>query len=139
MKNKYLDIIFTNHAINRLHNRDISQSDAWEVFKHPDRIIDGKIVGSKKFYKNLNGKKIEVVAQPNEKGEWVVFSCWSKEKTYREKSSYKDSVNEHYNFLERFISNLLDKILFRKKEISKLRQRKPLAKFFVKTKQGGRG
>jgi len=114
MKNKYLDIIFTNHAINRLHNRGISQSDAWETFKHPDRVIEGKIAGSKKFYKDLKGKKIEVVAQPNPKGEWVVFSCWSKEKGYKEKS-YKNPTNEHYNFLERFISNLLGKLLFKRK------------------------
>jgi len=114
MKNKYLDIIFTNHAINRLHNRDISQSDAWETFKHPDRVIEGKIAGSKKFYKDLKGKKIEVVAQPNEKGEWVIFSCWTKNNNYKSKSS-KGFSNEHYNFLERFISSFLGKILSRGK------------------------
>jgi hypothetical protein len=114
MKKKYLDIIFTNHAITRLYNRGISQSDAWETFKHPDRVIEGKIAGSKKFYKDLKGKKIEVVAQPNKKGEWVVFSCWTKENGYKEKS-YKGSANEHYNFLERFISNLLGKLLFKRK------------------------
>ena len=107
MKNKYLDVTFTNHALIRLHNRSISQSDAWETFKYPDKIVEGKIAGSKKFYKNLKGKKIEVVAKPNEKGEWIVFSCWTKENNYK----YKDSSIKHYNFLERFISNILDKIL----------------------------
>lgn len=115
MKNKYLDVIFTHHAITRLYNRGISQSDAWETFKYPDKIIDGKIAGSKKFYKDLKGKKIEVVAQPNEKGEWVIFSCWVKDSHSKGKNDYRNQANEHYNFLERFISNLLGKLFFKKR------------------------
>lgn len=78
MKNRYLDVIFTNHAINRLYNRGLTQSDAWYTFKHPDGILEGQTLGSKKFYKNFGEQKIEVVAKKNEKGEWLILSCWSK-------------------------------------------------------------
>jgi len=78
MKRLYMNIIFTNHAINRLYNRGITQSDAWYTFQHPDGSAPGKIPGSKKFYKNYGKQRIEVVAKQNEKGEWVILSCWSK-------------------------------------------------------------
>jgi hypothetical protein len=104
MKNKYLDVIFTNHAINRLYNRGITQSDAWYTFKHPEGILEGKIPGSKKFYKNYGDQRIEVVAKQNEKGEWVVLSCWS---------SYvgngKPLVRKE-NFLEKIINKALNKL-----------------------------
>ena len=86
MKTNYLGLIFTNHAINRLYNRGISQERAYEVFSCPDGKMTGKIPGSVKFYKNFGEQRIEVVAKKNEKGEWVVFSCWSK---FKEKQVYK--------------------------------------------------
>jgi len=112
MENKYLDVIFTNHAINRLYNRGITQSDAWYTFKHPDGILEGKIPGSKKFYKNYGGQRIEVVAKQNEKGEWVILSCWS---------SYvgngKPLVRKE-TFLEKIINKALNKlgVIIQKKE-----------------------
>jgi hypothetical protein len=78
MKTRYLNAIFTNHAINRLYNRGITQSDVWYTFQHPDGSLPGKTPGSKKFYKNYGAQRIEVVAKQNEKGEWVILSCWSK-------------------------------------------------------------
>lgn len=78
MKTRYLNAIFTKHAINRLYNRGITQSDAWYTFQHPDGSLPGKTPGSKKFFKNYGQQRIEVVAKQNEKGEWIILSCWSK-------------------------------------------------------------
>lgn len=78
MKNRYLDVIFTNHAISRLHNRGLTQSDAYEVFKHPDDSRPGKSLNSKIFYKNYGSQKVEVVAKKNDQGEWVILSVWSR-------------------------------------------------------------
>ncbi|HUV42396.1 MAG TPA: hypothetical protein VMY36_00600 [Patescibacteria group bacterium] len=78
MKKRYLNAIFTNHAINRLYNRKITQGDAWYTFQHPDGSLPGKTPGSKKFFKNYGQQRIEVVAKQNEKGEWIILSCWSK-------------------------------------------------------------
>ena len=78
MKARYMNAIFTKHAINRLYNQVITQSDAWYAFQHPDGSLPGKTPGSRKFYKNYRKQRIEVVAKQNEKGEWVILSCWSK-------------------------------------------------------------
>jgi len=104
MKNKYLDVIFTNHAINRLYNRGITQSDAWYTFKHPEGILEGKIPGSKKFYKNYGDQRIEVVVRQNEKSEWIVLSCWSKYV-----GNGKPLVRKE-NFLEKIINKGLNKL-----------------------------
>ena len=103
MERKYLNLIFTNHAINRLYNRGISQERAYEVFSCPDGKITGKIPGSVKFFKNYGQQRIEVVAKKNEKGEWVVLSCWSK---FKEKPVY------HYKepLLQKLIGGLVRKI-----------------------------
>lgn len=79
MKREYLGIIFSKHAIDRLCNRQISQADAVRVIRSPDRIADGSTAGSKKFFKDIGGKQIRVVAKKNEKEEWVVLSCWARE------------------------------------------------------------
>ncbi len=78
MKTRYLNAIFTKHAISRLYNRGLAQSDAWYTFQHPDGNLPGKTPGSKKFYKNYGQQRIEVIAKQNEEGEWVILSCWSK-------------------------------------------------------------
>ena len=79
MKNEFMGTIFTNHAIERLYQRRIAQSDAWYTLRHPDKSLKGKTPGSWKFYKNYGPQRIEVVAKKNEKGEWIILSCWSKQ------------------------------------------------------------
>lgn len=78
MKTYYGGTIFTNHAIQRLYERGITQSDAWYTFQHPDGQTNGRIPGSIKYYKNYGPQRIEVVATQNEKKEWIILSCWSK-------------------------------------------------------------
>ena len=105
MKARYMNAIFTKHAINRLYNHRIAQSDAWYAFQHPDGSLPGKTPGSKKFYKNYGQQKIEVIAKQNEKGEWIILSCWSKQiGDGRPIFPYKES------FLERIIKKGLGKI-----------------------------
>ena len=100
-----MNAIFTKHAITRLYNRGISQSDAWYVFKHPDGSFPGKAPGSRKFYKDYGPQRIEVVAKQNEKGEWIILSAWSKVKgTGKPVFPYKESL------LEKVIKNLFKKL-----------------------------
>ena len=78
MKNEFMGVIFTNHAINRLYNRNIDQYDAWYTLKNPEGIVDGTTLGSKKFYRHFGEQKIEVIAKKNEHDEWVILSCWAR-------------------------------------------------------------
>lgn len=73
-----MGLIFTNHAIQRLYQRKIAQSDAWYTFQHADKRLPGSSPGAFKFFKNYGKQRIEVIAKQNEKGEWVILSCWSK-------------------------------------------------------------
>jgi hypothetical protein len=78
MNPQYGGVIWTNHAIKRLYERRITQSDAWYSFKHPDGQLPGRAPGSKRYYKNYGRQRIEIIATQNEKREWVILSCWSK-------------------------------------------------------------
>jgi len=78
MNNRYGGVIWTNHAIERLYERRITQSDAWYSFQHPDGQMPGSTAGSTKYYKDYGAQRIEVVATRNEKKEWIILSCWSK-------------------------------------------------------------
>lgn len=78
MQTHFMGLIFTDHAIQRLYQRKITQSDAWYTFKHASTRVPGSTPGSFKFFKDYGEQRIEVVAKQNEKGEWVILSCWSK-------------------------------------------------------------
>ena len=103
MEKRYLNLIFTNHAINRLYNRGISQEKAYEVFTHPDGQQPGKIPGSVNFYKSYGPQRIELIAKKNDKNEWVVLSSWAK---LKEKTPHRHQEP----FLERIIGSLVRKI-----------------------------
>jgi hypothetical protein len=75
----YGGFIFTNHAVDRLYQRGIAQSDAWYTMRHPDGTLPGTTPGSYRYYKDYGNQRIEVVAKLNDRREWVVLSCWSKE------------------------------------------------------------
>jgi hypothetical protein len=101
MKRRYLNAIFTKHAINRLYNRGIAQSDAWYTFQHPDSSLPGKTPGTRKFFKNYGRQRIEVVAKKNEKGEWIILSAWARLQANGKPIFTKQTI------LERLIKKLL--------------------------------
>ena len=74
----YKGLIFTNHALERLRQRGISQGDAWATFRNPDQSRKGSAQGSWVYYKTYGNERVEVVAKKNERGEWIVLSVWSK-------------------------------------------------------------
>ena len=78
MNSQYGGVIWTNHAIKRLYEHRLTQSDVWYSFQHPDGQLKGKVPGSKRYYKDYGHQRIEVIATQNEKKEWVILSCWSK-------------------------------------------------------------
>ncbi|HTK03557.1 MAG TPA: DUF4258 domain-containing protein [Alphaproteobacteria bacterium] len=83
MENNYGGIIWTNHALQRLRERNIKQGDAWATWSNPQESRKGAS-GNWVYYRTYptSGKpgneRIEVVAKKNEKGEWLILSVWSK-------------------------------------------------------------
>lgn len=74
----YKGVIWTNHALDRLKERRISQGDAWVVFSNPDQSRKGESSGSWIYYKTFGNKRLEVVAKKNERGEWIILSVWER-------------------------------------------------------------
>lgn len=91
MDSNYKNLIWTNHALRRMRERGIVQSDAYAAWRNPDRSKYAKNKAAWVYYKDLNSKNIEVVVKKNEKGEWVILSVWSKtpssDKTGKENKS----------------------------------------------------
>lgn len=79
MQREFKGIIFTNHALDRLKQRQIKQGDAWATLKRPDKSRKGETKGSWVFYKTHGKHRLEVVAKKNDWRQWVVLSVWSKE------------------------------------------------------------
>lgn len=78
MDQHYGRVVWTNHALQRLRQRRISQGEALSALKHAD---SSRYAATKKayvYYKRYGNEKIEVVAKQNERREWVVLSVWSR-------------------------------------------------------------
>ncbi len=86
----YGGIIWTNHAIQRLNERGISQGDAWAVWNRPEQSRYSTTKGAWIYYRTYGDTRIEVVAKQNEKKEWIILSVWSK-KVYTDNVKPKKS------------------------------------------------
>lgn len=76
---EYKGVIFTDHALQRLRERNISQGDAWATLNRPEQSREGSNdKGSWVYYRTYGTERIEVVAKKNDKGEWIVLSVWSR-------------------------------------------------------------
>lgn len=70
------DVVFTNHAIERMRERGISGEWAYQTVKHPDKLFSGKEKGTTEFQKQFSQYTITAIAKKNEIGEWVTLSVW---------------------------------------------------------------
>ena len=77
-KNHYGNVIWTNHAIDRMRDRGLSQEQAWVAFRNPDSQSDNKNQDSKEFKKRFGDSLVTIIAKQNEKKEWIILSVWSR-------------------------------------------------------------
>lgn len=70
------NLIWTNHALDRLEERKLSQSIAWTAFRYPDKVLKGRLPGSFEYQKRYQSSLITLIAKKNDQGEWVVLSVW---------------------------------------------------------------
>lgn len=73
---KINDVVFTNHAIERMHQRGISGDLAWQTVKRPDKTTPGKEKYTTEFIKKVGKHTITAISKKNDIGEWVVLSVW---------------------------------------------------------------
>lgn len=72
----YGGAIWTNHALERLGARGLTQELAWKTFQHPDYSGKGKQKGAWEYRKKFGNSTATVIAKQNEKYEWLILSCW---------------------------------------------------------------
>lgn len=72
----YAGVIWTNHALTRMAERQLQQEMAYEAFSSPDRSAPGKQHSTTQFQKQFGKSLVTIVATQNENGEWIILSCW---------------------------------------------------------------
>lgn len=72
----YGGVIWTNHAIERMQGRGLTQQAALSAFSHPDKRYKGKNPGSIEYVKDTGTHTITLIAKQNERNEWVIISAW---------------------------------------------------------------
>ena len=72
----YDNLIWTNHAIERMKARGLSQEVASQAFYNPHHRKNGKTTGSYEYIKKTGNKVVTVIGKQNEKHEWFVISAW---------------------------------------------------------------
>ena len=90
---KINDVVFTNHAIERMRERGISGEWAWATVKKADKNQPGKEKHTTEFIKKFSTNTITAICKKNDIGEWVVLSVWmdpplTGTKDYKKKHKY---------------------------------------------------
>lgn len=119
MNKKFGGVIWTNHALERLRQRGISQSDAFITYNRPDDKRYASAKGAWVCTKKVGRQIIEVVTSQNKRKEWVIMSVWSK-------PAYDAFAKENSisNFIGKIVQKFMEKLFgklqkkFRKKKSS---------------------
>jgi hypothetical protein len=85
---QYKELIFTNHALDRLAQRRVDQSEAWATWRRPDKRYYAATKQAWVFQRSWRHRQIELVAKQNERKEWVVLSVWSNYVHHKPKQSW---------------------------------------------------
>lgn len=97
--------MWTDHALQRLSERGITQGDAIVAFNHPDQSRKASTPGAWIYYKTVNGWKMEVVGKKNDRGEWVILSVWARQVFGGETKTIKKQ-NWFFEWVTRFLKQV---------------------------------
>ena len=76
MSQTYKNIIFTNHAFDRIKNRSISKHAVYETINHSDK-KQSKSESATKYIKTIKDRKYHVVAKYQaDQRKYLVISTW---------------------------------------------------------------
>lgn len=73
---KFAGAIWTNHALERLDQRGLTQALAGQAFQYSDHCGPGRELGTVEFRKKFNQSTVTVIAKKNDRGAWLILSCW---------------------------------------------------------------
>lgn len=98
----YKDLIFTDHALERMQEREVKAGDVWATMNRPQVSREAHRQGNWVFTRDWGSEELEVVATKKEGGKWLVISVWSKPISH-------ESDSDGEGFLRRFARILLGK------------------------------
>lgn len=76
MNNKnFGGVIWTNHALDRLDQRGLTQDLALQTYNEPDKTMPARD-GATEYQKWFDKSRVTVIVKKNERGEWLVLSNW---------------------------------------------------------------
>jgi hypothetical protein len=76
MQREHKNVIFTDHAMQRLKRRRISQDMAVNALRKPDRKQD-EDDGKVRFVREINGRNVQIVARYlDDDQQWMVVTGW---------------------------------------------------------------
>lgn len=91
-------LIWTKHSLQRIKDRKIPKKYLINAFYKPDKILNNKQKGTKKFIRYYGKHKAVVIAGPNNNGEWTVISCWINPPFKNSLDYKKDARKRKYDF-----------------------------------------
>ena len=92
------NLVWTNHALERLAERQFSRTKALEAFIHPNEIKAGKQPGTEEYRKRMGNQTVTLIVATNDRGEKVVISCWINPPVYGTRDYYqKQKYREYQN------------------------------------------
>lgn len=76
MSKHFQNLIFTDHALDRLRLRSISQADIYQVVSSPAKVYPARD-GNKKFIKTVKDRRLHVIAtKVKNEDKWLIVSVW---------------------------------------------------------------
>ena len=76
MDRNYGGVIWTNHALQRLKERNVAQGDAWASWSRPDSSKFDSKKGVWVYRRVYGNEEFEIVAKKNDRGQWIILSVW---------------------------------------------------------------
>jgi hypothetical protein len=76
LQKKYGGVIWTNHALQRLAERGLSQKMAFTAFQYPDDSLRLDSGGTMEYRKSFGTSVVTVVAKKNNQHQWIIVSSW---------------------------------------------------------------
>ncbi len=74
--NYYNGLIFTNHALQRLDERQFPKHLVATTFNHPDSQGPARQPGAIEFRKRFDQSTVTVIAKQNDEKQWIILSNW---------------------------------------------------------------
>lgn len=108
IQRQYKELVFTNHALDRLKQRRVEPSEAWAAWRRPDKKYYAATKQAWVFQRSWGHRQIEVVAKEQEvrKGSsgsgWVVLSVWSNYVRFKPKRLW---MNQLFRWIWRRINS----------------------------------